>query len=96
LCDDRQVERARCCGELGIDRRQCDALPLCECLDLAPSFRDPFVEWKEPACETDAQIVIEEIDDSYHVILLVVSRFRVRSSEGNWLWRLDSNQGPPD
>lgn len=34
-------------------------MPLCECLDLAPSFRDPFVERKKSACETDAQIVIE-------------------------------------
>lgn len=49
----------RRCGELGIDRGERDTLPLCDCLDLAPSFRDPFVEWKETARETDAQIVIE-------------------------------------
>jgi len=49
----------RGCGELGIDRGERDTSPLCECFDLAPSFRDPLVEWKESARETDAQIVIE-------------------------------------
>jgi hypothetical protein len=55
------VERRR--GELGIDRGERDTLPLCERLDLAPSLRHPFVEWKESARETDAQIVIEPAQD---------------------------------
>lgn len=49
----------RRCGELGIDRGKRDTLPLCERLDLAPSFRDRFVERKESAREPDAQIMIE-------------------------------------
>ena len=44
----------RRCSKLGIDGRERDPLPLCESLDLAPSFRDPLVEGKESACETDA------------------------------------------
>jgi len=47
----------RRCGELGIDRGERDSLPFCERLDLAPSLRNPFVEWKQPAGETNAQIV---------------------------------------
>src|SRR3954469_15826563 len=47
------------CGELCVDRRQRYVLTLRERLDLAPRLRNPFIEWKEPACETNAQIAIE-------------------------------------
>jgi len=30
-----------------------------ECFDLTPSLGDPFVEWKQPAGETDTEIMIE-------------------------------------
>lgn len=31
----------------------------CQCLDLAPPLCNPFIEWKEPARKTNAEIVIE-------------------------------------
>ena len=47
------------CRELRVNRWQHDSLPFGECLDLTPAFRDPFIERKEPACEADAEVVIE-------------------------------------
>jgi hypothetical protein len=45
--------------ELGIDRRQRYVLTLRESLDLTPPLGYPFIEWKQPARETNTQIAIE-------------------------------------